>query len=185
MPPIAVQNSGTSYTLDLTKTATGKRTATNYGGSSGVASESESVSVFVGTGGPFWHDSMSNRVTKPTRGYVLTKTHCGGYCNQYCPSGKYHIEDHWVFLQQCLKSNYRVRLPGGKLKEVKGSYNKDLVARAVHLIRDPFDNIVSRYHDGLVKKNDTASLAMFPKSKEGVSVYCSMPLLLEIDLTAI
>ena len=43
------------------------------------------------------------------------------------------------------------------------------------MIRDPFDNIVSRFHltyKHFVKRNETEKIAMYPRSKEGFRAFC-------------
>ncbi|KAL7450872.1 hypothetical protein ACHAWC_002728, partial [Mediolabrus comicus] len=89
---------------------------------------------------------------------------------------KNYLESHDTFLQHCLEGRYNVKDDDGRLIEKKGSYNKELVKRAVHLIRDPFDNIVSRFHlhyDYLVEMNQTDQLGAYPRSREGFRKFCS------------
>lgn len=124
-------------------------------------------------GGPFWTDPKMND-TKPENGYILTKTHCGGYCDACGPEGS--VLNQHLFLRQCLATSYVSREDdNGELIHSKGSYDTKLVGRAVHLIRDPFDNMVSRFHlrhNRFTKLNDTESLAKYPKSKEGFRAFC-------------
>ena len=50
-------------------------------------------------------------------------------------------------------------------------HQKDKIARAVHIIRDPFDNVVARFHlerRTLEKKNK----AHYPNSREGFRHFC-------------
>lgn len=61
------------------------------------------------------------------------------------------------------------------MKKTPVSYSGDLVKRAVHLFRDPFDNIVSRFHlayKKFARNNDTEKMARYSKSKEGFLAYC-------------
>lgn len=51
-----------------------------------------------------------------------------------------------------------------------GSYDTEKLAKAVHLVRDPFDNIVSRYH--LERKLPGRKAAEYPESSEGFRNYC-------------
>lgn len=150
-------NSGTSYTSELVRTATRRKTASNYRTEGGAG---KAVSVFQNSQGPFWTEFDNEEATLPTNGYLLTKTHCGGYCDQ-CPPEKY-VENSQSFLQKCLGSVYK--------GDVRDSYGLDLVQRAVHLIRDPLDNIVSRFH--LARKN-CETCAVYPKSREGFRAYCA------------
>lgn len=128
--------------------------------------------------GPFWSNPLKKIYTMPSasgefKGYLLTKTHCGGYCNQ-CPPAKY-VENHQTFSSRCFEGDRITKDDNGERIVVRGSYRKDLVDRAVHLIRDPFDNIVSRFHLAYKrydKNNDTAWLAMYPQSKKGFRAFC-------------
>lgn len=166
-----MKNSGTSYTLGLVAASTGTKTATNYGREN-VGEDGTSIPVFSNSiGGPFWTEEKREGLVLPAR-YLLTKTHCGGKCYN-CPPKDYYIEDDRVFLRNCLEGRRVVRDASGRLEEIMGSYSQDLVARAVHLIRDPFDNVVSRFnhyrYSRFVRRNDTESMALYPKSNEGVS----------------
>ena len=172
------QNSGTSYTSYLVRVVTGQRTATNYG-TENVGADGTSVRVFERSlEGPFWSDPERNKYSFPQLGskgypYVLTKTHCGGRCDQ-CPPERY-IENHQSFSRQCFQGFRITKNSNGELQEVLGRYSKDLVARAVHLIRDPFDNVVSRFHlayKHFVKRNYTDKIEMYPRSKEGFRAFC-------------
>ena len=171
-------NSGTSYTITMIKKVTGRNTASNYGSESrGEDGMSVSVLAQNGTaalGPPFWINPTSRTLSRPSKGFILTKTHCGSRCNN-CSVSKY-VENHALFLQHCLEGRYNIKGENGQLKEVLGSYNKALVKRAVHLIRDPFDNVVSRFHlhyKNLVKNNKTDYIAAYPRTREGFQRFCS------------
>eukprot|EP00985_Skeletonema_marinoi_P005281 scaffold2279_cov133-Skeletonema_marinoi.AAC.10 len=170
-------NSGTSYTITMVKKVTGRNTASNYGKES-RGEDGMGVNVFAqnGTtaaGPPFWIDPTSRTLSHPTKGYILTKTHCGSRCNN-CSVSKY-VENHALFLQHCLEGRYNIKDHDGQLTEKLGSYDKALVKRAVHLIRDPFDNVVSRFHlhyKNLVKKNRADQIAAYPRTREGFRRFC-------------
>ena len=155
------------------RTVTGLNTASNYGDSN-LGKNGTSELVFeTSLGGPFWTDPQVHE-HKPTKGYILTKTHCGSRCDMCGPEN--YVENHHLFLKKCLETAYiSNHTNGGNIKSV-GSYDKKLVARAVHLIRDPFDNIVSRFHlrhNRYMKRNDTDSLEKYPTSREGFRAFCS------------
>ena len=170
-------NSGTSYTITMVKKVTGRNTASNYGSESrGDDGMSASVLAHNGTaaeGPPFWINPTSLSLSRPSKGFILTKTHCGSRCNN-CSVSKY-VENHALFLQHCLEGRYNIIDHNGQLTEKLGSYEKALVKRAVHLIRDPFDNVVSRFHlhyKNLVKKNKTDHIAAYPRTREGFRRFC-------------
>jgi len=86
----------------------------------------------------------------PASASILTKTHCGSRCT-FCPPRRY-LETPASFLEQCLTGSRKVA-KGGDERDGDAGYEKryhtyapSLVARAVHLLRDPFDNLVSRFH---------------------------------------
>lgn len=170
------QNSGTSYTSYLVRTVSGTNTASNYGREN-LGRDGLSIPVFEDSpGGPFWSDPMNKLFVRPNRGYLLTKTHCGGRCD-LCPPKEY-IEDLRIFSNRCVEGYHIINDTaggGGEPIEVFDNYSKDLVARAVHLIRDPFDNIVSRFHltyKHFVRNNQTDMIAAYPRSREGFRAYC-------------
>ena len=59
----------------------------------------------------------------------------------------------------------------GTSERVFSEYKPENVTKAIHLIRDPFDNIVSRYH--LERKLPGRFAADYPKTREGFRAYCS------------
>ncbi|KAL9183320.1 hypothetical protein ACHAXT_005107 [Thalassiosira profunda] len=157
-------NSGTSYTSQLVRTATRQKTASNYRSEDAGSA----VAVFPDSpSGPFWSEWGDKETAPglPTGGFLLTKTHCGGYCVDCLPVN--YLKTSQSFAQHCLE--------GGRVEDDNGnarvdSYSKDLVARAVHLIRDPFDNIVSRFH--LARKN-FEKYAVYPSTREGFRDFCA------------
>ena len=168
IPPIAVlslgnQNSGTSYTNLLVKRVTGQHIATNYGG------ESEGNAVFpTSPDGPFWVESSDmSRYQKPHSGYLITKTHCGSRCNRCLPE-KYILSGP-QFLNKCFETTPVQK----KTNQSKTYYERDRVHRAIHIIRDPFDNAVARYHLALKGVNTTINATTsLPKSREGFRAFC-------------
>lgn len=176
LPPLAwlmsFPNSGTSYTMQMIKKVTSLRTASNYGQES-VGENGLGVSLFAtnetsssAAGPPFWISPTNPKYKNPSKGYILTKTHCGSRC-QNCSVSKY-LESHSLFLENCLEGSYNVKDEDGCLTKKVGSYNTSLVQRAVHLIRDPFDNVVSRFH--LYNKHHANA---YPRSREGFRRFCS------------
>jgi hypothetical protein len=163
-------NSGTTYTNHLIQDYTNTTTATNYGQEQDT--KKESVSVFPDSiDGPFFrYPSWS----LPPR-YLLTKTHCGGECDDcQTPGSKEYINTVEAFEKACCTGK---RIFNNT--KVRTTYSSDIPKRAVHLIRDPFDNIVARLH--LKERrwgrhhNDTKyeeRVDLFNKTKEGFRAYC-------------
>jgi len=169
-------NSGTSFTSQMVRHLSHQSTASNYGEEL-LDDSGKSIPIFPSTKtGPFWIDPQSDELqdfTRPTL-FALTKTHCGGRCEKCGPS-KY-VENTHSFLTQCLTGKTAHTTPNGKVvKERVAPYDKDLVQRAIHLIRSPFDNVVSRFHlelHGYQHANDTQKLAMYPPTQNGFRKFC-------------
>ena len=59
----------------------------------------------------------------------------------------------------------------GTKERVFSQYPPDRLTKAIHWIRDPFDNIVSRYH--LERQLPGREAAKYPKTREGFRFYCA------------
>ena len=160
-------NSGTSYTSYLIRTVTQTNTGSNYGHESGIERSrlSPSVPIFDDNPIPTWIESWNDLLRQPSKGYILTKTHCGGF--SFCPACESFIYNSQMFLKKCLEGDFVMK------PEVvsKGYASKDKIARAVHVIRDPFDNVVARFRlerQTLGKKNK----AHYPNTREGFRQFC-------------
>jgi hypothetical protein len=153
-------NSGTSYTSKLIRHISQTSTGSNYG-TENLGPRGDSIPVFPDQPeGPFWVDpTMHLEFDDPTE-YVLTKTHCGGRCER-CPPRKY-VETTYSFRHRCLAGKW-VAHDNGKNTVVYGSYPPDRVTKAIHLIRDPFDNVVSRFH----LERSIKGLDHYPSTREG------------------
>lgn len=76
------------------------------------------------------------------------------------------------FTQSCLEGDHIIEGD----EEVVYSYSPNLVSRAVHVIRNPLDNIVSRFHlthDTFVKENQTNMTAKYTRTKAGFRSFCT------------
>jgi hypothetical protein len=182
---------GTSYTLQLISRLSMTLTATNYGTENGRVTDDNHFKnvvqpVFPNQELPVWIMLPAHpEYTKPSH-YVLTKTHCGGRCVQ-CPPHKY-IETPYSFQQQCLRGNNIIttasidkesvindlNATNNQQSVIKNqlasvvSYPANNVKKAIHLIRDPFDNVVSRFH--LERHGHSAQ--HFASSREGFRAFC-------------
>ena len=168
-------NSGTSYTSHLVRTVTGQFTASNYGRES--IELGDQVPVYNDSAiGPFWtyhmEDGTFPRHLRPTKGYILTKTHCGGSCN-LCVPEKYVINSTEQFMKHCLTTNIGHMSGNGVVQATSaGPYRKDLIRRIIHLIRNPFDNIVSRFHD--LRNAYKPFAEKYPNTRDGFRAFCKM-----------
>ena len=147
---------GTTYTLSLYQAVSKTTAASNYGmerfdstGTNVIESNTHTSVPLLNTqdnlNGPF---KLTPDLPLPTKGYVLTKTHCNGYCFD-CPPNWYHYSP-TRFLKGCVSGQYA----HNSTEWVE--YNPNLINKAIHIIRDPFDNIVSRYHHELFRHRPTS-----------------------------
>jgi hypothetical protein len=169
-------NSGTSYTIAMVSATSKKSTATNYGGS-GVENEpDENVNCPVLHGsdgnGPFWLDPETSK--PKTDEYAMTKTHCGGYCSICKPST--YVETTRSFEVACRSGTRRGEEVHNETQTEAVTYKDDVVQRAIHLIRNPFDNLVSRLHLDIEKwetKGDREGKVWnFTSDREALKVWC-------------
>ena len=183
---LSFPNSGTSYTMKLVETATGHHVASNYGDHnlhkvtklSEPFFEDENTFAEMrsrGSIGPFIADAGGKKMTRTTQGYVITKTHCGGYCFKCGPS-KYTLTDS-QFMLKCASGGwvYKDEFKSSAPIKSKTTYDPRLISRAVHLIRNPFDNIVSRYHlehNHMERYDRQKDLAKYDREKSGFRKFC-------------
>ena len=177
-------NSGTSFTMRLVQRMSNITGASNYGMECDVDAMGNNYPVYDRSReGPFYSQLTKRRI--PTR-YVPTKTHCGGYTTNSGPERYIHTSR--SFMMQCLTGNRLtpefdedgsiIQARGKALYQVEKHhthYDPSLVQRAVHVVRDPFDNIVSRFHleqNVHTKKKDTKWLERFPSDPKGFQAWC-------------
>lgn len=158
---VSFPNSGTSYTLRLTRKVSGKMVASNYittpGSKPGRVHDEISNSPY--------QLADNNEKYMPDQ-YILTKTHCGGRCVNCSPDR--YVETLESFEEACVKIDNDVST--AKEDENFLHYDLSIVKRAVHLFRDPFDNVVSRFHlefNHNTKMNNTNWIEEHPKTPEG------------------
>jgi len=165
-------NSGTSYTGQFVKQASNTRTATNYGEENLL--NGKSVPIFPDhPEGPFYVDPSSSRVRNQLSNpphYVLTKTHCAGYRTNSPP--ELYVERITSFARKCASTKYIADSKSGVV--LTGRYQaRDMVDKAIHLYRNPFDNIVSRFHLELKRQSTHDPLtAGLTKSRKGFRKFC-------------
>lgn len=164
-------NSGTSFTMKLFRKISNHSVGTNYpleahhsvnsSSSSSNHYQKEPLPIIPGPAaslGPFWERSFPHFTMpmKEQNRFVLVKTHCGGKCI-HCPPDEY-VETIWSFDEMCRfyhrhqYKNYSLSFYDDEAKKKKKkivppkAYSSEYVKKAVHLIRDPFNNVVSRFH---------------------------------------
>jgi hypothetical protein len=177
-------NSGTSFTMRLVQRMSNITGASNYGMECDTDAKGSNYPVYKRSpDGPFFSQLRKRRM--PTR-YIPTKTHCGGYTTNSGPEKYIHTAR--SFMVQCLTGNRLtpefdedgnvISARGKALYQVEKHhthYDPSLVQRAVHVVRDPFDNIVSRFHleqNVHKKKNDEEWLTKYPSTPQGFQDWC-------------
>jgi Sulfotransferase domain len=169
-------NSGTSFTMTLVERASNLSTATNYGDE--VTHKSyDSLPLYPNhEEGPFWEGTSENavalnrKVRDLPQSYILTKTHCGARCVK-CAASEYLIDTTRQFVSGCQKTSYRRRK---KMIVTEAGAPMSSIKRMVHLIRNPFHNVVARFH--LERKNmmakNTSWEYLFPYNSTGFHNWC-------------
>jgi hypothetical protein len=156
-------NSGTSYTISVVHALTNATTATNYGGNE-RDDRNDSIAVYYDAipQGPYYRYPGQLPYTN-TNAHILTKTHCeqnvSGTLEQFivsCASG----------------TNYT------RMAKVETTYPTQIVTGVVHLLRNPFDNIVARmnYQRSIWEKgkqaDDLKKASFFQLSEKGFYWWC-------------
>lgn len=139
---------------------TGTTTATNY-----ARDLNPSIPVHAHwPNGPFLHHAGQPMPLN----YILTKTHCGGYCMDCAP-------DVYVQTQPAFESSCRTGQRYDEQYPETGrsvTYDASIPQKVIHLIRDPFDNLVGRMHLAAkhqLRRNATAGVDF----NDGLSGWCS------------
>ena len=198
---LSFPNSGTSYTMANTQHLTGRLIATNYA----QELKDRAVSLNATTGhGPFYKKQQVNTSTIPLplpTTYILTKTHCAGYCSFCKPSG-YILPTVQDFERGCRRVTMpqtpmpafssiaeeearqahqtKESLPNHKTKSKKimAHYDAPGAARAIHLIRHPLDNLVSRMHLDLhsvrSRRPELHAIAQLPTERQRLLAWCHL-----------
>jgi len=166
-------NSGTSYTMTTMEEASNYSTATNYGAEV-TAKGRYSLSIYPRhPEGPFWEGLSGELGTiryLPPK-YVLVKTHCGSRCVKCSPSGYMQTLENFAIACR----NTTARIPQADHR-TGFQYPVAWVKKAIHLIRDPFSNIVSRFHHerkNFVQKKNDEWLTKYPDNPKGFQQWCA------------
>lgn len=167
-------NSGTSFTLHMTREASNTTTATNYAGEGDIKDlpSEQVIEGRIGEQGPFL-ELIRNRYTNIPQ-YILTKTHCAGFCSK-CGPYKLLFETPRSFMRGCLSGTKAVRKRNG-IELVETMYNPLLVTKAIHIFRHPLDNIVARFHLEFNEEqaaSNTKYVERYPKNAAGFQAWCA------------
>jgi hypothetical protein len=164
--------SGTSFTIHLTRESSNTTTATNYALEGDIKDQFPPPVINTSENGPFLELIRDRHTNIPK--YILTKTHCGGFCSD-CPP-QWYIETPRSFQTQCQTGRRAIKTDRGFRTKLV-TYNASLVKKAIHVIRHPLDNIVARFHLMYKRfeeeKPDPAWLAKYPYNSIGFNKWCA------------
>jgi len=168
--------SGTTYFMNLIRAATNTNIATNYE----YVSFKPNDTIENGYVSPFWTVDPSKYQTPQQT--ILIETHCAGHCLYPCTPVEF-IQVQHTFDQGCRtilardntfssKSDSTQHI--GNDKYLEYVYDNNNIDRLVHVMRDPFDNVVGRFHE--VRRHhsdDTKWLAFHPNTPQGFKAWCT------------
>lgn len=171
--------SGTSFTMLLMSRTTNMTLATNYAQSAYATDDGKHIPVYKPgdvdandehvtiEGSPFWYTTYES-TARPTKN-VLTLSHCGGHCMYPCLPNQY-VQTAISFDEQCRTVIDHTKDDDGKDKYTITVTPKKDVNNLIHLIRDPFSNIVSRFHAYL--SQFTVTEKPFSNDRSGFKQWC-------------
>ena len=178
---LSFPNSGTSYTLAMVERASNRSIASNYGIEFSNQHHNPELVHSDHPEGPFWEGPESfirfGSTYRPLpKEYVLTKTHCGSRC-VHCPAHEYLVNAS-VFLQECRRTTSR----NGTNTKLAYEIDHERVHRAVHVVRHPMNNVVSRFHlnarnsnrklEHAQRKGKRLDETPLPINAKGFRLYC-------------
>lgn len=156
-------NSGTSYTLREMERLSNYSMASNYG----KRERSEPVYADI-PHGPRCR-GVSDSWTRPLpTDYVLVKTHCTGYGTNGGAAALQRSRDE--FIKGCATTRHN------EPNDANGEYDVSLVYKAIHVVRNPFHNLISRFNCELKLragiKGDSSFAEKYPKGAHGFHGFC-------------
>ena len=176
---LSFPNSGTSYTLRIVSEVSNRSTASNYGAKTTNTHDNEDVMSQV-----LLHQNLTNGPfrtgTRPYRPlpdkYLLTKTHCGSRCVPCGPNA--YLETQRSFQRACRSCPIpKDNDDDDKKKKSEWTdvlYPSHLIKKAVHLVRNPLDNVVSRFHLARQQLTAQKDAYVYPNNVTGFQEWCRM-----------
>ena len=173
---ISFPNSGTTYTIHNTEQVSMRSTATNY--AMELHYKADMVPIRPNKDN-FVHGPWQRNNTLPMPPLALTKTHCAGYGDRAPLQNS--IVSTERFLNGCTESS-QYRDPNNRSSHAKRKSNykhEGLVESVIHLIRNPFDNVISRMHHGMKMRQkrlgfSADQIRTFMESPKGVMSWCKI-----------
>jgi hypothetical protein len=150
-------NSGTTYTLHSIQQATRECTASHVAGN--LSFEPGEIAPNSDNRGPYYQCELKSWL--PDK-YVLSKTHCRVFPKRH---DTYKI----ATIDATTPENFQE----GCHVSGRANYDLNLVKKNVHLIRNPFDNVVARFHSCFKKEYIEEFTGLYEKTYEGFNEYCA------------
>lgn len=162
---LCIHPRGAAYTLNLISRLSHTYVATNYGDDDKLDLRT-SFPVYQDQSevGPFWVNlTLYPNYTYP-KDVVIVNTHCTGRS-----AGFWYAETTYSFRRACQRG---VRRSSRNDTTVHSDvvYPTNRLTKAIHLIRDPFDNVVSRFY--AETKGDRGGPIVLNKTREGFREFC-------------
>lgn len=165
-------NSGTSYTMTMVEQASNRSTATHYGLE---VTDYKYPSIPLHAHhpeGPYWQGENNGKAKSLPETYILTKTHCGGRCVR-CGATAYVVNAS-TYLDACARTTARLGKNARTMETNRMDPTRGRVAKVVHLIRNPFTNIVARFHleSRNIMRREERTGQWLPKNATGMRNFC-------------
>jgi hypothetical protein len=173
---MAWPESGDKYVTETIQRVTNQSTATNYGEQVTLPSFISIPIYPLHKEGPFWEGlagQFGNKIRKLPERNALTLTHCSNRCFMDCSPKDYYDESESSFTKACCTTSAQVA-PKAQLTTFE--YPIEHVTKAIHLIRNPFHNVIERFRMEREKhKNDVGFLEEYPElPKKGFQKWCAV-----------
>jgi len=158
--------SGAPYFLHLMHMSSGLSTATNFGhllmrsdGSLYLHENQDSVEIYE-NGPALYTDWLPH-----PKEYIATRTHGTGYCLFCHPKEYFYTDFFWG-------SAKGTKILNGKRAVLQ--YNAAQVDRMIHIVRDPFDNVVARFYSwvSLMRISQPNTVQNYPLDANGFKSWC-------------
>ena len=160
--------------MTMVEQASNRSTATNYGLE---VTDYKNPSIPLDSRhpeGPYWQGSHKH-VLPDAKSYILTKTHCGGRCVR-CGAPQF-VTNVTTFLDACARTTARLGKNTRTTTEAQQNrLSVQRVQKVVHLIRNPFTNIVARFHlesRNLLRREQRTG-QWLPKNATGLRNFCQI-----------
>ena len=173
---MAWPESGEAYIAETIQRVSNRSIATNHG-ELVTLPKFFSIPIYpLHNEGPYWEGlagQFGNKIRRLPERHVLTVTHCSSKCFLGCPPKEYYSESESSFSKQCATTTARVA-PNAEIATFQ--YSMDRVSKAIHVIRNPFHNVIQRFFKEREKRVDDAEfLEEYPDlPKKGFQKWCAV-----------